>query len=195
MRIIACAMSGILVVWSWTTVFGETYQWEDDQGGIHFTDNADKVPAKYRKNVRQRESMKADERSTVMPAPVAGPLPEAQQKPRAEELFGGQPLSYWRQRFGVLELEIAAASARLSEKQAALQKAHHAYRVSLGSSQIKDKDSAQSFALNTIGAKRKAYYDLQAEVAEEEAKVKELQGQLATLQAEATAAGLPADQR
>jgi Domain of unknown function (DUF4124) len=195
MRIIACAMSGILVVWSWTFVLGETYQWEDDQGGIHFTDNADKVPAKYRTNVRQRESMNADERSTVTPAPHAEPLQEVQQKQRVEELFGGQPLSYWRQRFGVLEREIAAASARLSEKQAALQKAHHAYRVSLGSTQVKNKDSVKSYALNTIGAKRKAYYDLQAEVADEEAKVKELQGQLATLQAEATAAGLPADLR
>jgi len=198
MRIVSTVLVGMMVIWSWSPVYGETYQWEDDQGGVHFTDNANKIPAKYRKKVRQRESM-SGEGSVVQPAPRTEPLPAAQQKQQRVELFGGQPVGWWQQRFAVLKRDLAAASAALNEKQEALQQAHHAYRVSLGTSQIKNdnkaKDTVKSFALNSIGAKRKAYYDLQAEVPEAEAKVKDLEGQLVALQAEADAAGVPAEFR
>lgn len=41
--------SGILLALSFTVAYsGEIYQWKDTSGVIHFTDNANKVPAKYR---------------------------------------------------------------------------------------------------------------------------------------------------
>lgn len=41
--------SGILLALSFTVAYsGELYQWKDTAGIVHFTDNANKVPAEYR---------------------------------------------------------------------------------------------------------------------------------------------------
>jgi hypothetical protein len=32
-----------------TSACAETYKWVDDQGSMHFTDNANSIPKKYRK--------------------------------------------------------------------------------------------------------------------------------------------------
>ncbi len=34
----------------------ELYEWKDDNGVVNFTDNPDKIPAKYLKRVRKRPS-------------------------------------------------------------------------------------------------------------------------------------------
>ncbi len=176
----------------------DIFQWEDEQGVLHFTDNADKIPRKYKMKVKQRESGPVAvpvQKPADVQAPVAQvPLPLA-----AEMLYGGQPASWWQERFNAVRQTLAEAKSVLAEKQEALQRAHRAYVVSLDTSRIKvdseNEDKVKSYGINTIGAKRKAYRDLQEEIPRLEERVREIEAQLAALQAEADAADLPGDAR
>ena len=178
----------------------DIYRWEDDQGVVHFTDNAAKIPAKYRNKVEQRESgpvVSPPPRAAEASPPTA--TPQAGRAPAVEQLYNGQTAASWKERFVSLRQSLAGAKETLTEKQAALQRAHRAYLVSLDTSRIKvDKDKEdlpKNFALNSIGARRKAYHDLQEEVPKIEEQVRELEAQLVSLTAEADAAGVPSDGR
>src|SRR5512138_1974180 len=86
----------------------EVYQWEDDQGGLHFTDNADKIPAKYRHKVQQRESIRGDDAAVKSaPAQEAGQA-EATPLP-AKGVDGGPSISRWTDRLNAAKQELVAA--------------------------------------------------------------------------------------
>jgi hypothetical protein len=173
----------------------DIFQWEDDQGVMHFTDSADKIPHKYKVKVKQRESGPV-EAPVHKPAAVQAPKSQDSVVAPAEKLYGGQPAGWWKERFSTMRQTLAVAKSALAEKQDALPRAHRAYLVSMGTSQLKDdKDTVKSYALNSIGAKRKAYYDLQEEIPQLEQRVREVEAQLTTLQAEADAAEVPGDAR
>jgi hypothetical protein len=173
----------------------DIFQWEDDQGVVHFTDSADNIPHKYKAKVKQRESDPV-EAPVHKPAAVQAPKSQDSVAAPAENLYGGQPAGWWKDRFNTIRQALTVAKSTLAEKQEALSRAHRSYLVSMGTSQIKDdKDSVKSYALNSIGAKRKAYHDLQEETPQLEERVREVEAQLTSLQAEADAAGVPGDAR
>lgn len=176
----------------------DIFQWEDDQGVLHFTDSADKIPRKYKMKVKQRKSGPV-EAPTQKPAAVQAPASQDSVTAPAEKLYGGQPAAWWKERFNAVRQTLAEAKSKLAEKQDALQRAHRAYVVSLDTSRIKvdsdNDDKVKSYGINTIGAKRKAYHDLQEEIPRFEERVREIEAQLAALQAEADAADLPGDAR
>jgi hypothetical protein len=197
MRFIGSVAVGVMLVWSSSPVLGETYQWEDAQGVVHFTDNAEKIPAKYRNRVRQRESLSVEPR-TASPTPDPALPTVAGDQKKKERLTAGQTAEAWQQRFLQLQQELASATTLLEEKKAELQRAHRAYVISLGAAQAKydkNKKDMKGYALNTIAAKRKAYYDLLAEIPQAEERVKALNDKVQALQAEAEAAGVPAPVR
>lgn len=74
-----------------TPVLGDLYQWTDERGVVHVTDDLLLVPPKYRDEVKvYKEAPTPSE----VPLPVSPPAP-----PAGEELYGGQTLEWWREEF------------------------------------------------------------------------------------------------
>ena len=153
------------------------YQWKDDKGVVNFTDNPDKIPAKYLKRVKKRASISADATETA-PAPVRE---IKQNAPAAKEttikesgvLYGGHDEDWWRSAFGKLRDEMNTVRERLSVNRKDLEVANR-------------KMTIYPYAQN-----RKAYYDLLSETEKDEAKLQELNNQLESLENDAARAGVP----
>jgi len=88
------------------SAFADLYQWKDERGVIHITDSMEKVPSKYRDEVRVFK-----EGPKQAPAPEQEAVPEEDTGPdldvttppsleqEAEELYGDQTLEWWKQSF------------------------------------------------------------------------------------------------
>jgi hypothetical protein len=74
------------------------YQWQDDQGVVHLTDDLQNVPERYRDRVR--EITLPDEKSGPSEAPPAPPTTEGQQgfQPPEETDSEGHNREWWRNR-------------------------------------------------------------------------------------------------
>src|SRR5689334_15745357 len=79
---------GIMVMVA--TVHAATFEWTDSQGGIHFTDDPDRIPDKYRGQARelypQPASGEKDHPPAQQPPPAVASTPDV---PRGASLFGG----------------------------------------------------------------------------------------------------------
>lgn len=169
-------MLTISLIWfSATHSWAAVYEWVDDKGVVHFTDDADKVPAKYLKKVKERESVKGtviitpstgtadgtkDLGSTGAPAPVT----------RLDE-------GLWRSRFQALR-----------EEKKQLEEGLVAKREKLNTLRRKK-------AIYGRGSDRTAFNDEFNDVAHDEARIKELEQKLVDLDAEAGKAGVPLEWR
>jgi hypothetical protein len=156
-----------------------TYEWVDSQGVMHFTDDSDKIPFKYRNKVRQLD---------LAPVPGEKELPPAQpqQQPavetipavdEAKSLYGGHDATWWRAGFKARRDEMKTIQEALPDKKEklnVLRRKRNLYQKS---------------------GDRTAYYDLLVEIEKDEARIKELQGQLADLDAEAAKSGVPQEWR
>lgn len=175
------------------------YEWVDSQGGVHFTDNLDKVPAKYREKVKLRESV-AGEKAVSPPAPQEPP-PSAAPPEKWETLPGGHDESWWRGRFQVLRDEMKAIRDKLPEKKDTLVQLHRKWVISKGRTPKAGErlDNVDSYvnkgALSTPAKHRIAYFEKKKEIEGDEARVRELEEQLASLDAEATKAVVPFEWR
>lgn len=90
----------------------ELYQWKDDRGIVHITDDAGKIPKKYRSRAEKLESVKSTE-----PAPFpteqgvrGGPAPQIQEE-QAEDL----QRALWQRRLKEWRDKLADAETRLRE--------------------------------------------------------------------------------
>ena len=149
-----------------------TYQWTDSLGGVHFTDNADNIPAKYRNKARE---------VAVTPEYEAPAQPQKQiDSPAAREKqssHDGKDEKWWRSSFQALRNEMKIIQDNLPEKKAQLEELRR---------------------LRTIYQKpsgRIAYYDKLNEIEQDEARVAELQKQLADLDTKASRAAVPMEWR
>ena len=72
---------GAVVVLAWLagSAQAETYRWTDEAGVVHFADDSDKIPSRY----RQKATIERDMSNVnIMPASAApGPVPEAKSGP------------------------------------------------------------------------------------------------------------------
>jgi hypothetical protein len=150
------------------------YEWGDAEGVTHFTDNPDKIPARYRARAKK---LKLSEEAA--PARAAEPVPQA--APEAAEpagpSFGGQPEQWWRDQFSVLRRELKALQDGLSGKQEKL-------------AELRRKRVIYSKAQDRV-----ALNSLQAEVSVDEVRIAELQQQIAELERRAVRASVPLDWR
>lgn len=152
------------------------YQWVDDKGVVHFTDNADKIPSKYLNKVRERESVNGS--VTVTPSTVK---PSKQSDRGSGDAAGRVPVGeneeMWRSRFSGLREEKKQIEAGLEAKKEKL-------------AILRRKK-----ALYLRGSDRTAYYEKNTEIERDEARIKELEQRLRDLDAEAARAGVPTEWR
>lgn len=103
----------------------ETYSWVDETGTYNFSDDYNRVPKKYRKNIKRR----GDDDSA--PAIQKTPLPEKNETPVVKparsadvdkQLYNGKTQAAWRKEFDVQEVELKRLELRLEQMQVMLNK-------------------------------------------------------------------------
>ncbi len=161
---------------AFTAARADVYEWVDSQGVVHLTDNPDKVPSRYRKKVKVIETAPAGEKNVPPAQETPSALPKKSQESQAE-LYGGHDEDWWRQSFRQAREGIKAIQDKLPDKKEALA-ALHRKRV-----------------IYQRARDRVAYNDMADEIARDEEKIKGLQEQLATLEADADRVGVPYEWR
>ena len=148
------------------------FQWSDQDGVVHLTDDPKKIPKIYRDKAKRVEIPDPPRRpENAAPAPQAAPQASAPEPPAP----GGHDERWWRNRFAALRQELETvqdARARKEEKLVLLQRERRIYH--------RTRD-------------RKAVNDMQAALTADEFRIGELLSRLAELELEATRAGVPAE--
>ena len=146
------------------------FQWIDDAGVVHFTDDAKSIPAKYRSKTRTLELPEA--------APAGASQQPAPQLPEPRAAFaGGHSEGWWRQRFAALKGEVKLLQDGLQTKQAKLVELRRARTI------------------YQRGRDREAINALEAEMAADEKRIADLLKQLDVLDQEATRQAVPGEWR
>jgi hypothetical protein len=160
-----------------------TYEWVDDKGVVNFTDNPDKIPAKYRKKVKKRPygtyekpTMAPSGKIQEQPQPVTGTESELGGQNR-RKLFSGHDETWWRSRFAGVRNELKEIQDGLPRKKEEL--------IAL----------RRKMTIYKTGHDRKAYYEKLAEIEKDEARIKDLNEQLDALDGEASKVGVPFEWR
>ncbi len=158
---------GIMVMAA--AAFADTFEWTDSQGGIHFTDNIDKVPAKYRD-----KAQKVDIQPIIQGEEKTAPTPAT---PAIQNLYGGHDEGWWRSRFSALRNEMKTIQDGLPAKREQFTNQHRRYIIF-----NKPQD-------------RLAQNDLNDDIKKDEARIEEIRKQLDELDIEASKAGVPLEWR
>lgn len=155
-----------------TTVFGQTYEWTDSGGVVHFTDNPELVPRSYRGTVRIRDSVRGEEKQLPQkqrptPGTLAGP-------PRGEPLYGGKPFSWWQTRYRDLAAERQGAATHLDELK------------------VKEVAVKRKKTILQRASDRTAVKEVQEEISRQEELIKGVEERIGALETDALRAGVPA---
>lgn len=176
MKILKFALLSVWLLMPALPSVAAVYEWVDDKGVVHFTDNADKIPPKYLKKVRERDNGAGS--VTITPQAVPSDRPSDRQTGSAagrERIRNDEGV--WRSRFTSLReekkrIELGLAAKR--EKLMTLRRKRTIYQRSTD---------------------RTAYNEQNAEIEQDEARIKELEKKLLELDAEAARAGVPMEWR
>jgi hypothetical protein len=149
-----------------------TYEWTDDGGVVHFTDDQDKIPAKFRKRVKELNI--GSDQNVISPAvPAAESSPPPVPPERKITLSEG----YWRSKFTNLRKEIKAQEESLS--------AMKEQELVLNRKRIVYGRTSDRIARN----------NMVESIAKVEERIRALQEELKTLDKEASDAGVPSEWR
>lgn len=168
---ISAVVAVALLVGTAGALFGQTYEWTDAAGVVHFTDNEEMVPRKYKGTVRVRESV----RSTVedqAPLQKAAP-PPIPEPPKGEELYGGKPLSWWQARFLSLANERQQVVAQLDELK------------------VKETAKKRKKLILQRASDRAAVKEVDEQIARQEERLTSIDANIAELEGNARRAGVP----
>jgi hypothetical protein len=147
-----------------------TYEWTDDGGVVHFTDDQEKIPAKFRKRVKELNI--GNDQNVISPAaPAQGNTPSSVSPP-ASPSEGS-----WRLRFANLRKEIKSLEDSLPA--------------------MKDQELALNRKRILYGrtSDRIARNNMVESIAKVEERIKALQEELKSLNKEASDAGVPPEWR
>jgi hypothetical protein len=154
-----------------TVAHGGIFQWTESDGGVHFTDNPDKIPPDFRHKARAVDvtpSIQVPEQ-----APEAStPAPQA-----LTSSYGGHNETWWRSSFNTLREKINGIQDGLPEKKKRL------------------AELRRQRTIYTRTRDRIAYNQLDGEIKRNEEQVLNLQKQLADLDEKAASAGVPMEWR
>lgn len=164
MRIIVL-LAGVMAMA--TVAQAGVYEWTDSKGGAHFTDNADKIPPKYRNNAREIDPQPVIQ---TKEEPAAAIAPSMEKSPQS---YGEHDEMWWRSSYKTLRDEIKSIQDNLPGKRDRL-------------TELRRKKAIFSKPSGRI-----AYYDMLKEIQGNEARVTELQKQIADLDTKAAKAGVP----
>ena len=116
----------VFLILSSPLVFGqEIYQWVDEKGTVHFTDDFGQIPEKYQDQVRKKETPPepAPSPSIRLPQGKAPPEPSVEKKDilgRGEDWWRDKAME-WRQKLIKAQKDYAAAETALKAKEKELQ--------------------------------------------------------------------------
>lgn len=170
----------IVVLWAGLmmpalTAGAAVYEWVDESGVVHFTDNADKIPRKYEKKVRVKAS--DDGSVNVTPSTVPSAHTPAGQAADVDTNPARLDEGLWRSRFATLREEKSRIEKELPAKREKL--------VTL----------RRKRAIYQRGSDRTAYNEQNGEIERDEARIKELDQKLQELDAAASRVGVPMEWR
>ena len=158
------------------TVDATVYEWTDEHGVVSLTDDPDKIPPRYRTKVRKREIETQGAESSPLPKGESSISPEAP-APAAQTLYNGHDVAWWRAQFKALRDEQKRISDALPAKREQLTDIHRKRTIFQ-----RPRD-------------RVAYNNLNEEIQQDEARLKELQASMDRLAAEADRFGVPREGR
>lgn len=153
----------------------ETYRWVDDKGVIHYTDNPDRIPSRFLKRVKEIPAPGVDGpgQDSRAPEPIQQRQPQRDLTGSSLNLPGGLSEQEWRARFTALRVEMKTLQDGLPEKREILDQFR---RKRLIYQRPQD---------------RSAFNEHKDKIERDEARIKELEAQLAVLEIEASRAGVP----
>ena len=157
-----------------------TYEWTDNSGVVNFTDDLDKIPAKYRNKARERESFKVGQDETpssVDSVPVVTPADSTPSSDSDAPGTSDRNQRWWQERFASLRNEIKSIESAIADERQKL-------------IQLKRKRVIYQRTRDRI-----AYNDMEAKIMTDEERLKEVQERLNALDAEADRSSVPREWR
>ena len=168
----------LLLVFTGQYSVAATYKWVDSSGVMHFSDNPESVPLKYRNQVKNLDtsgSVVVSDPSAVNPEPVL--QPDSSRSTQEEPAGAIKGKDYWQMRFLAIKLEQKGLKANLETNKGKLTEARHKW--------LTTQRRADRQALNQI----------EDDMARDEGRIKELDKKLEELDAEATRSAVPFEWR
>lgn len=148
------------------------YEWTDSQGGLHFTDDHDNIPAKYRKKAWEVSLAPEIDAPSQPQNQIVSPATREN-----EASFGGHDESWWRSNFKQPLSQIKYVQERLVRERDKLTKLEHQKAAILSKTVID------------------AYNSQVREITRDEAWLTDLQKKLADLDNKAARAAVPIEWR
>lgn len=183
------AVALMLCISATTVADAAIYQWKDDKGVIHFTDDGDKIPQRYENRVKEVEGTPARaENSKAKAAETAAPQP---QQPAAGPVAASVEPPDQRVQ------ELQAIRQALPEKQKELAKLHRRWLIAKGrnpskeevekfekkrakgEAKLEDNPYINKNPLSSPGPARGAYYKKLEEIKKDEERIRVLESELA----------------
>lgn len=177
------------------------YQWQDDQGVMHFTDDSDKIPERYLRRAKEIDSLRVEPKSapSAAPAAVSKRVISAPAAPAA----GAAPFDAAKVAKAAQQARLGTELKKLQEgltaKREELELLQHKWTVSKGrnpsASEIKEYEKKRASGKATFNDNpyvnntpfsssaraRSAYYKKLEEVRKDEERVRQLEQELQAL--------------
>lgn len=180
-------------------LLGASYQWRDDAGVTHFTDDSDRIPDKYLKRAREMEPVSTPKTPEATAQKPAAPAAAPTAAPKTRETAAPASPAADSARRTKLSAELKQVRAGLAAKKTELERLQHKWNVAKGRTptlaeakefqkklaegKTTDKDNPyiNKNALSSAGRARAAYYKKLDEVHQDQARVRELELELEAL--------------
>ncbi|HBG04625.1 MAG: hypothetical protein A2075_06925 [Geobacteraceae bacterium GWC2_58_44] len=182
----------ILVLSASAVAQAATYQWQDDRGVTHFTDNADSIPERYLNRVKELPTAKGSAKKS----PADSPAPPTTSSATAPEESAKQENGAKQEKHARLSRELQAIRQALPAKKQELARLYRKWSVAKGrtpteeeikefekkrakgEATFEDNPYINKNALSTPGPARQAYYKKLAEIKKDEERVRQLEKEL-----------------
>lgn len=178
-------------------VLGANYQWSDDAGVVHFTDDSDRIPDKYLKRAREIDPGSAEKKpEAAAPKPAQAPAVPPSGANAAAPVAFDAPRSAQRAK---LAAELGQVRNSLATRKSELERLQHKWNVARGRTptleeakefqkklaegKATDKDNPyiNKNALSSAARARTAYNKKLDEVRQDQARARQLEQELDAL--------------